>query len=144
MKLSRSGRVGVATGLWLAVGVMLIVRGLFPHFANIDSMGVKVAAVLLGIAVGGAKGWFVLAKSAKRTAGFIARRPEQDWIWMSFHPVLWAVIPLMIAMGLTLKHYCAEDAPGVIVGVYVGIGAAMMVGSRGFRAALDAPEPRAA
>ena len=134
MKISRRARVGLATVIWIAVGVMLIVRGLFPHFENIDSGTGRMVALVLGVLVGGAKGWFVLSKSAKRTAGFIARRPEQDWPWMSFHPVLWAVIPLMIGMGVWLRHTFADSNPAIIVGVYVGIGAAMIIGSRGFRA----------
>lgn len=134
MKISRQGRVLLATILWIAVGLMLIWRG-YPFLGMIGSTGGKAAAIALGLLVGGAKGVFVLSKSARRTAGYIARRPEQDWLFLCFHPVLWAVIPLMILMGWALRTYVGADYPGVVVGVYIGIGAAMIVGSRGFRSA---------
>ncbi|MEZ6195554.1 MAG: hypothetical protein R3F20_07480 [Planctomycetota bacterium] len=137
MKLSRNGRIAVARGLWLAVGVMLAWRGLVPHLGNIDAVWLKIVAVVVGLAVGVAKGKFVLAKSARRTKRFIARRPAQDWIWFSVHPVLYLLIPLMIAMGLTVKHFTQADHPEVVVALYLAIAAAMWTGSRGFSAPLE-------
>lgn len=141
MKTSRRGRVTLATLIWIAVGVMLIWRGVVPFLGQIDSTTGKALALGLGAVVGIAKGMFVLSKSARRTAGYIARRPEQDWVFLCLHPILWAVIPVMIGMGLGLKALFAEGQPGIIVGVYVGIGAAMIVGSRGFRTATSEPAP---
>lgn len=132
MKLSRNGRVTVARLLWVGAAVMLVWRGLVPHFANIDATWVKVVAVVAALAIGFGKGKFVLAKSALRSKRFIARRPERDWFWFSIHPVFFLLIPLMIGMGYTLRKYCADSAPGVIVGVYLGIAMALLIGSFGF------------
>ena len=38
----------------------------------------------------------------------------------------------MILMGVGLKQWLGESAPAVVCGVYVGIGVALAVGSRGF------------
>ncbi len=136
MKLTRTGRVRVATAVWLAVGVMLIVRGFFPYFFNIESTGVRALTLVLALVIGVAKGIFVIAKSAERTAGYIRRRPHHDWVWFSFHPVLYLVIPLMIGMGIALRVYAGPTMPWLVLGVYVGIGAAMIAGTRGFKAAV--------
>lgn len=135
MKISRRGRVRVATVLWLAVGTMLIARG-WPFFAAIASTQGKVITLAIALAVGIGKGLFVLSRSAARTAGFIRRRPEQDWFWFSVHPILYALIPLMIGVGLTLKHFYGQSFPALVAAVYFGIGAALIAGTKGFRAAL--------
>ena len=137
MKLSRGGRAGLATLIWIAIGVMLIYRGLVPHFSNIETTWGKALALVLGVIIGGAKGMFVLRKSAVRTAGFIQRRPEKDWFWFCLHPILYILIPVMIGFGLLLKHYFAGSNPGIVVAVYVGIGCALIMGSLGFRRHLD-------
>ena len=93
----------------------------------------KVWALLAALVLGGAKGWFVLRKSAVRTVRFIERRPERDWIWMSLHPVLYIMIPVMIGMGLALRHFWGAEYPALIVAVYVGIAAALVVGCAGFK-----------
>lgn len=133
MKISRSARIGLAWFIWAGVAGMLAYRGLVPHFSNIGSTGGQAMALLLGVVVGSVKGYFVLSRSAERTAKFIARRPDQDWFWFCFHPVLYVLIPLMILFGVVLRHYCQDSAPAVVVGVYVGIAAALLVGLRGFR-----------
>ena len=136
MKLNRHGRVWLATAVWIAVALMLIWRGVFPHFSNIEAGWAKVVTLVAAIVVGLAKGVFVISKSAARTAAYIRRRPERDWIWNALHPILYLLIPVMILMGIMLKRWCKDDAPALVVGVYVGIGAALLVGSRGFFAAL--------
>jgi len=140
MKIGREGRIWTATIVWLAVAAMLAWRGTIRgdddhpegYFAAIATTSGKSLAVLAALAIGGAKGWFVLAKSAARTRRFIERRPERDWIWMSLHPVLYVLIPVMIAMGWALRHFYGREHPGLVVAVYVGIAAALVVGVRGF------------
>ncbi|MCA9320784.1 MAG: hypothetical protein KDB53_08620 [Planctomycetes bacterium] len=134
MKLSRSGRATLASVVWLLVSAMLIYRGL-KYFPAIQETWVKVLTISLAVVIGVAKGLFVLSKSAARTAGFIQRRPEQDWFWFCFHPILYLLIPLMILMGWGLRHYYGESHPAVVVGVYVGVGVAMLAAVRGMRQA---------
>ncbi|MFT7617212.1 MAG: hypothetical protein ACI97A_000846 [Planctomycetota bacterium] len=133
MKVSKKVRFATAMVVWLAVAVMLIYRGLVPHFGNIDSNMAKIVALSLAAVLGIAKGIFVISKSTARTAAFIIKRPSQDWIWMSFHPVLYVLIPVMILFGYWMKDMYAVSKPEVVVGVYVGIGIALLVGIRGFR-----------
>lgn len=133
VKLSRNGRIRLATLVWFAVALMLLYRGLVPHFGNTDPVWVAVVAILIGAGIGFAKGKFVLRKSAARTAGFIGRRPEKDWFFLALHPVLYFLIPLMIGMGWLVKHYTSQDHPYVVVGLYVAIAVALVVGTPGFK-----------
>lgn len=138
MKISRQGRIWTATILWIGVACMLAIRGTIVGSNGHEgylmrlSTGGKLAALAAAIVIGGAKGWFVLSRSAARTARFIERRPEKDWIWMSLHPILYVMIPLMIGLGLGLRHFYGEKYPALIVAVYVGIAVALLVGLRGF------------
>jgi uncharacterized membrane protein YwzB len=134
MKLSRNGRVSLARLLWIGVAIMLAYRGLVPHFSNIEATWAKVLAVVLALVIGFGKGKFVLRKSALRSKRFIARRPERDWFWFSIHPIFFLLIPLMIWMGSLLRKNFAADYPALIVGVYLGIGMALLIGSSGFSA----------
>ncbi|MEE9391608.1 MAG: hypothetical protein V3W41_03795 [Planctomycetota bacterium] len=135
MKLSRNGRISLAIFIWLAVAVFLLYRGLIPHFANTEPTWIAILAIVLGAGMGFAKGKFVLRKSAKRTAGFIARRPEQDWFFFALHPILYFLIPLMMGLGFAVRKYAATDYPYLVVGLYVAISVALVVGSSGFKTA---------
>ena len=127
-----------AATIWTAVAISLIGRGLVPYFANIESTTTRIVALVLAFVIGVPKGLFVISRSTERTARFIAKRPEQDWIWMSFHPVLYLLIPLMIAMGIFLRSHYGVSNPELIVGAYVAIGLALLVGVRGFGKAFSA------
>lgn len=141
MKLTRTGRVRLAAALWIAVAALLTYRGLVPHLGNMATTGGRALALGVGLLFGGAKGWFVLSKSAARTARYIAGRPERDWPWLAVHPVLYLLIPLMIGLGVLVRHRCAQEMPGVVVGLYVGVAAAMLIGCRGFRRPAAAAGP---
>ena len=132
MKLTRHGRVRLATALWIAVSVMLIWRGTDPFLGRMETTGGKVMTLLLAAVIGAAKGHFVIRKSAARTAKYIANRPERDWFWNAFHPVMYLIIPLMIAMGVWLRNYVGNDYPWIVVGVYVGVAAGLLASLRGF------------
>ena len=64
MKLSRNGRISLATGIWLVVAVFLLYRGLVPHFANTNPTWLAIVAMVVGAGIGFGKGKFVLRKSA--------------------------------------------------------------------------------
>ena len=139
MKIARSARKKTATVIWIAIAVMLIYRGINGNWANIDSTTSRVLALVAAAILGGGKGIFVIAKSARRTAAYINSRPEQDWIWLSLRPILYFLVPLMIGMGWTLRHFCAESYPALVLAVYVGVGAALLTGIRGFFAPDQSP-----
>ncbi|MCB9834111.1 MAG: hypothetical protein H6807_16740 [Planctomycetes bacterium] len=128
MKISRGGRFWVAIVLWCAVAAMLIFRGLHFAWHQIPEMNTKLIALGIALVIGVAKGYFVISRSAERNAGYIARRPEQDWFFLCFHPVMYLLIPLMIGMGLALKAYAQ---PVIVLAVYVAIGVALLTAARG-------------
>jgi hypothetical protein len=78
------------------------------------------------------KGLAVLTKSAKRSIRYIESRPAMDSAFRSFHPIFYIVIPVMITMGLLVRHFWRETHPGVVAAVYVGIGAALVSSARIF------------
>lgn len=142
MKIGRGARLKVATVMWIGVAVFLAWRGTIRHdpdhgapegfFKAIGSAKWQAIALLAAAVIGGLKGRFVLQKSAVRTARFIQRRPESDWFWMSVHPVIYVMIPLMMGMGIALRNTMGKDHPALIVGVYCGIACGLLVGARGF------------
>lgn len=128
--LSARGRALLGGVVWVAIGVMLIWRG-FPYWAKSEtsSPGWALWAVVLGLVIGGAKGVFVLRKSAARMIRRIESRPGRAPFWQIYPPYLYLLIPVMIGMGLALKSYYGESKPSLVLGVYVGIGAALLCSS---------------
>ena len=137
MNLSQSSRALCGGVIWVVIGLSLAVRGTFPFGTRAleASVGLGLLALVLGLLVGGAKGWFVLRRSASRMISRIESRPAPEPFWQIYPPRLALLIPLMIGFGWTLKYLCAESQPGVIFGVYVGIGAALVTSSPPFFAA---------
>jgi hypothetical protein len=131
--------------LWLLGGVILITRAWPMAFEALDegtSGGLLAFALLLGTLMGGAKGKFVLAKSARRNIKRIQALPEPAAAWKAWPFYLYLVIPVMIAMGLGVKHLAkADQLPGgwaTACAVYVGIGMALFAsGTVYFKKKLD-------
>ena len=83
--------------------------------------------LLAAVVVGGAKGFFILRKSALRTIKRIEVRPEGSGIWGIFSLGTWLIIGLMMAGGRYLRTSgLAEEFLGAL---YASIGAALIMGS---------------
>lgn len=134
MKLSQTGRKGIMVLVWLGAASALMVRSI-SFFDVVEESSSLALWIAVGAVIGGGKGWFVLSKSVRRNMSFIDRRPEKDWIWMSLHPVLYILIPVMIGMGMTLRHFYGESNPGLVGAVYLGISLALAIGLRGLKPA---------
>lgn len=115
--------------LWVAVGVMLIIRGL-PLFPETSS-STFLLALTLGLIIGGAKGLFVLSKTSTRNINRIQNLQDPIKYTAIFPVLLLILIPIMIGFGIALRHFI-ESIPGkgyTVGAIYVGIGAALVLSS---------------
>jgi drug/metabolite transporter (DMT)-like permease len=147
MSCSPSTRAWTAGLLWSAIGLFLVVRGLFPYLDRVvqgSGAGTAALAILAGLAAGVLKGLLVLARSSRRVIARIEARPGKAPLWSMFPTPLLLVIPLMIGLGLGLRHLFGESSPALVLGIYVGIGAALLASSwpyfRAARSFADASE----
>ena len=134
MKLSQSSRALFGGIVWVLVGLSLAVRGTLPFGVNAFKSDATWAAIalVLGLVLGAAKGYFVLKKTSVRNIARIASRPAPEPFWQISPPYLALLIPLMIGFGILLRKYVGESHPQIVFGTYVGIGAALMASSPPF------------
>ena len=125
MKLERGGRARLAGAIWIVVGLMLLARG-YPYWARLSGLGSQLAIPLLALVVGGAKGWFVLRKASRRNLDRMAAQPGPQGFWTIYPGYLYALIPVMIGFGVSVRYLCGESAPWVVVLVYFGVGSALL------------------
>lgn len=130
MKLDRARRALFGGILWGTMGIVLIVRGiLFGQDAFDD--GTWLPWLVGGVVLGTAKGVFVLRKTCKRMLGRIEAMPGREPFWQIYPPRFLFTIPLMIGMGIGARMLF-EKSPQVVLGIYVGIGAALFFSSLPF------------
>ena len=114
--------------IWVGVGAMLLVRGagmLAERAAA--SVGVRVCAAAVGLALGALKGRYVLSRAARRNRRRIEALPRPR-PWQLFSGRMLVLIVAMIGLGIALRALAgAELLPWTLVGaLYVGIGAALI------------------
>lgn len=134
--MSIAGRRQVVMVVWVAVGVMLIWRGL-PYTGlreSADVVGLEGAdrwiALAAGVIVGIGKGMSALKKGARRAVRNIVDAGEQAPPWTVFSLSMILLVGLMIGAGLALRHAPYDaDVKAWIVGIlYPGIGVALIMG----------------
>jgi ferrochelatase len=112
--------------IWLAVGVMLAVRGA-RMLEDASALG-RVLALALGLAIGVLKGRYVLSRTARRNRRRI-RRLAAPRAWNVFTWRFLVLIALMIALGKGMRELAEAGvwhwAP--VAAVYLGIGAGLAV-----------------
>jgi hypothetical protein len=134
--ISRQGRRLVVAVVWVAVGLMLIWRGLpyvglraDPGVAGLSGNDTWIA-LAVAVVVGLGKGFTMLRKGARRAAAAIEKRGEYAPAWTVFTPFMIVLVLLMIGLGLVLR--LAPYDPGIkawVVGIlYPGIGLALIIG----------------
>ena len=151
--MSQQERRWVVALVWMAVGVMLIWRGLpyvgLRYDPAVLSLSGNDTWIALGIAVvvGIGKGFTLLRKGARRGVANIVQSGELAPMWTVFSPYMIVLVLLMIAFGQLLRKL--EYDPQVkawLVGIlYPGIGLALIIG--GYLATKVAPleaKPKAA
>ncbi len=137
--MNQQGRRRVVMVVWVAVGLLLIWRGL-PYAGLRESAAVEQAltgssswiALGLGLVVGVGKGLTALRKGARRAARQIVDRGEQAPPWTVFSPTMILLVGLMVAAGLALR--LSPYDPGIkawVIGIlYPGIGVALIIGGQ--------------
>ena len=96
---------------------------------KVDGSGSLLVWGAAGLLLGAAKGWFVLSTSATRAFGYIDRRPECDWFWLSIQPIFYVLIPLMIGFGVFVRKTFGESTPGLVAALYIAVSVALLIGS---------------
>lgn len=133
--MSRSSLQTLAGIIWVCVGVMLASMGIFKYLANAQSLGASTLslglAIGLGLIVGGAKGKFVLAKSALRNKDRIEKLEEPLRPWHVFAPPFFLLIALMMGMGIGIRRFVIDQSNPTHLLIYggclCGIGGALFV-----------------
>jgi hypothetical protein len=145
--MSQQGRRGVVCVVWVAVGLMLIWRGL-PYAGLRSVPGIEALtgsetwiALACGVVLGIGKGFTALRKGARRAVAQIVARGEQAPAWSVFSPFMIVLVALMVGLGLALRlgTYDATVKAWVIGILYPGIGVALLIG--GWLALSVAPLP---
>ena len=134
--MSQSGRRMVVCVLWVAVGLMLIWRGL-PYAGFLSSPdvpalhgGQRWIALAAGLVLGLGKGFTMLRKGARRAAAQIVSRGERAPVWTIFSPFMILLVALMVGAGLALRlaPYDPQVKAWVVGILYPGIGVALIIG----------------
>lgn len=132
--MNKKKLIQIAGGVWICVGAFLIIRGiglyeLATSQQGATSTGVAIS-VILGLIIGGAKGKFVLTKTAKKNKARINDLEEPVNIGQTFAKPFYGFILAMMGLGVLLRAI-NESLGGYVVvgGIYCGIGAALMVSS---------------
>jgi hypothetical protein len=145
--MSQQGRRSVVAVVWIAVGLLLIWRGL-PYTGLRDDPEIfgligaeRWMALAFALVLGLGKGFTALRKGARRAATQIESKGEHAPMWTVFSPFMILLVGLMIAAGLALRHadYDASIKAWVVGILYPGIGVALIIG--GMLARSVAPLP---
>ncbi|RKY18462.1 MAG: hypothetical protein DRQ55_13260 [Planctomycetota bacterium] len=122
--------------IWVAVGILLIWRGL-PYTGlreNADIVGLagneRWIALGCGVILGIGKGMSALKKGARRAVRQIVDKGESAPPWTIFSPFMFVLVGLMVAAGLALRYGPYDDTiKAWVVGIlYPGIGVALIIG----------------
>ena len=132
--LNKKKLIQTAGGIWVFVGGFLIIRGVGLYELALSQQeatktGIAISAIL-GLIMGGAKGKFVLTKTAKKNKSRINDLDEPVNIGQTFAKPFYGFIFGMMGLGFLLRLF-NESLGGYVVvgGVYCGIGAALVVSS---------------
>jgi hypothetical protein len=123
--VSRKTQLLFAASMWTLVGCGLLGFGL-KWLLSSESEWIWIL-LLVAVVVGGAKGFFILRKSALRTIKRIEARPEGSGILGIFSLGTWIIIGVMITGGRYLRTSgLAEEFLGTL---YASVGVALIIGS---------------
>lgn len=149
MEVSRETHLKLAFFLWGLVGTGLLIAGgvflfggrtmseLDARYATGGPGIAEVIGLIIALAIGFAKGNFVLPKVAKKNIARIEQLPEKSPFYMTFSLKSWLLILVMILIGRTIRFL---GAPPLVIGViYVAVGFALALGSRSYLAAPSFP-----
>lgn len=121
--LSISTHLMLAALIWSVVGFFLMVNGFF-----LISLAERSWLILLGLALGTAKGIFVLDRVARKNIKRLHGFERKTCIGSVYSYKIWLLVIIMIVLGRTLR---LTVLPGEVVGViYLAVGCGLMLSSR--------------
>jgi len=122
---SRRTRLLLAALVWTGVGSGLFITGV--HWVLLTHVRWAWPARLAALAVGWAKGRYVLSRSAEANARRIEGSTDHRFIGAAFSVGMWLMAAGMMALGAYLRH---AHVPRFYLGlVYVAVGTALVLGS---------------
>jgi hypothetical protein len=124
-RASRGTRLFIASLIWSGVGTGLFIAGL--HWLVAAEQKLWLATLPVAMAIGWAKGRFVLLRRAEANAERILLTTEARCIGGVFTWGSWLLALVMIGIGITLRH---SPLPRPWLGVlYAAIGTALFTAS---------------
>ena len=135
--MTRDNLYAVAGTVWGLVGLFLMIRGGMMYQLAVDQQHASRQAVIISIVIsliiGGAKGKFVLSKTARRNKARIEGLSEPLKIQHVYAAPFYFLIAGMILLGILLRTF-NEMLGGyvVVAAIYCGIGLALAVSSMSY------------
>ena len=128
MTFDAPSRALIAGAVWLAAGLLLIWRGLFPYWVEIAQESYAGASLLLGgaVLVGAAKGWFVLRRGAMRVLRHIDAKPGRQGLAALYPRSYYPMLVMMVLFGIAIRTWLGDTLPAVVAGVYLAVGVALL------------------
>jgi hypothetical protein len=123
-------RLGIVAVLWGSAALRLALLG-WPWALGGADAKASALAVAIGLALGGAQGWFIAVRSGSRIVRWsreAATSRRMDALLVGRGLV---VIAAFAGLGLTIRHLLLESHPVFVGGVYVLASTSLVVASLG-------------
>lgn len=121
--VSRSIHLFLAPFFWSVAGSVLMIRGLSWFGGRPDFL-----VIVLFLALGSLKSYFILDKSIARSIHRIENLREGSCIGAVYSWKMWVFIAMMMLLGVVLRHVMQ---PGAVVGfIYAAVGFSLICSSR--------------
>ena len=135
--MNRKKLLAVAGGIWGLVGLFLISRGAHLYQLAVAEQHASQQAIIFsgiaGLIIGGIKGKFVLAKTARKNIARIDNLVAPLKLHHVFSKPFYGFILGMMLLGFLLRYLNTYLGGYVVVGaIYCGIGMALIVASRAY------------
>ncbi|MFQ5673978.1 MAG: hypothetical protein ACE5G9_12900 [Nitrospinales bacterium] len=132
--MQKADLIKLAGGLWAVIGTFLIYRSVLLYQLAATEQGATelsiALSVLAGLAIGAAKGKFVLSKTARKNKTRIENLAVPLKIHHLFAKPFYGFIVGMMLLGVALRTFNEYLGGYLVVGaVYCGIGMALIVSS---------------
>ena len=132
--MNKSQLYTLAGSIWALVGLFLIYRGMGLYELAVQTQQATQQGIIIslvaGLIIGGAKGKFVLSKTAKRNKLRIEQLESPLKFYHVYAKSFYLFIGLMILLGFLLRlgnEYLGGYV--VVAAIYCGIGTALIVSS---------------
>jgi hypothetical protein len=121
--VERSAHLFCTAGLWTAIGVFLIFRGI-GYLKSTEHIWLIVAGIILG----SLKSRLILDRAALKGVARIKQFADNTCIGAVYSWKTWILVAAMICFGVWLRH---SSVPAALIGtLYIGIGWALFFSSR--------------